>query len=284
MTRSAVAVFLLALATLAAVAPAIADNFVVVEGGAFKHPRSNFHAAGTKVSSFAISKYEVTQREWTEVMGANPSKFRGDDLPVDSVSWYDCIEYCNRRSAREGRQPYYTIAKDLPDPNNTGGGDDPRWTVTTNPNANGYRLPTEAEWEYAASGGQQSRGSTYSGADDAGKVAWFWENSGNQPLGGLWNWPAIEKNGNRPRPVGGKAPNELGLHDMSGNVREWCWDWHGNLEVNTTDPKGPARGSARVWKGGGWLGADFCCEPSFRGGFEPSGVGHDQGFRVCRAP
>jgi len=256
------------------------DGFVLVEGGPFRHPKSRFHAPTVTVPSFYLGRHEVTQKEWIAVMGDNPSAFKGDDLPVESVSWYDCIEYCNRRSRQEGLEPYYSIDKDRPDPGNFNEADERKWTVTVRAGANGYRLPTEVEWEYAATGGQKSRGHAYSGGDDVGKVAWYWQNSGEQPLSGLWNWPLLEKNGNRTKPVGRKASNELGLFDMSGNVREWCWDWFA-----TTDPAEPpvAPGLARVWKGGGWIGADFCCEPSFRGGFEPHGTGADQGFRVCRS-
>jgi formylglycine-generating enzyme required for sulfatase activity len=102
-------------------------------------------------------------------------------------------------------------------------------------------------------------------------------------LTGLWNWPLLENNRNRTQPVGAKAPNELGLYDMSGNVREWCWDWHDDAVGKGADPTGPTGGSSRVWKGGGWMGADFCCEPHFRAGHDPTGVGSDQGFRVCRS-
>jgi sulfatase modifying factor 1 len=271
--------------TLLAVASAWSQEkpgaFIRVAGGAFKNPKSNFQEKVT-LPDFHIGKYEVTQKEWIEVMGDNPSQFKGDDLPVEMVSWYDSVEYCNKRSLKEGLSPYYNIQKDRKDPNNTNAEDALKWTVTINAGANGYRLPTEAEWEYAAGGGQLSKGFTYSGGNDADKVAWYWQNSGDTPLTGGWNWPAIEQNKNRSKPVGGKEPNELGLFDMSGNVREWCWDWLGDPENKESNPQGNPSGSARVWKGGGWMGADFCGEPSFRAGFEASSVASDQGLRVCR--
>ena len=250
------------------------DNLVLVNGGTFKNTRSNYHGKQLTMTNFYIGKYEVTQKEWTEVMGGNPSQFKGDNLPVEMVSWYDCVEYCNKISIKKGLKPYYNIDKNKKDPDNDNDIDDIKWTVTINAGANGYRLPTEAEWEYAAGGGQLSRSYTYSGSDDVDKVAWYWQNSGDTNLTGFWSWPVIENNHDKTKSVGGKESNELGLYDMSGNVREWCWDWH---ESNgTDDPKG------RVWKGGGWLGADFCCASSFRGSFEASGKGPDQGFSVCR--
>ena len=272
------------------------DNLVLVKGGTFKNTKcTNYYGKDVTLSDFYIGKFEVTQKEWIEVMGSNPSKFKGDNLPVEMVSWYDCVEYCNKRSIKEGLKPYYNIDENDKDPNNlpdpsNGDLDNVKWTVTINAAANGYRLPTEAEWEYAASGGQMSKSYTYSGGNAADKVAWYWQNSGDTNLTGFWNWPAIEQNHDRTKPVGGKARNELGLYDMSGNVREWCWDWYGDNLANTktwkvveSDPAGNPSGFARVQRGGGWLGGDFCCALSFRGGFEADGKGPDQGFRLCRS-
>jgi formylglycine-generating enzyme required for sulfatase activity len=260
----------------------VPGNFVLVEGGTFKNEKSNYLGKDVTISSFYIGKYEVTQREWTEVMGSNPSRFKGDDLPVEAVSWYDCVEYCNKRSQEEGLKPYYNIDRQIKDPNNLTVLDDKKWTVTFNAGANGYRLPTEAEWEYAAGGGQLSKSYKYSGSNDVDQVAWYWQNAGDERLTGYWQWSAIERNNNKTKPVGGKQPSELALYDMSGNVREWCWDWYGDLDSHGTAPQGSSSETGRVWRGGGWIGGEHCCETAFRGNFEANGSGPDQGFRVCR--
>ena len=285
---SAAIMLVVSLAAVMGVANAVTDDLVLVQGGAFKNLKSNFYGKGVTVSDFYIGKYAVTQKEWTRVMGTNPSRFKGDALPVEMVSWYDSIEYCNRRSIKEGLKPYYNIRKNGKDLNNQpdpkfGDLDKMKWTVTINADADGYRLPTEAEWEYAASGGRLSRSYTYSGSDDVDAVAWYWRNSGDKVLSGAWNWPLIEQNHDQAKPVGAKKPNELGLYDMSGNVRQWCWDWQGELPSHVADPKGSQSGFRRVWKGGGWMGADFCCMLAYRGGLAANGTGPDQGFRVVRS-
>ena len=253
--------FLAALAVAAgACSPKTRSDLLLIKGGA--------------LPDFYLGRYEVTQKEWKEVMESNPSKFKGDRLPVETVSWYDCIDYCNRRSIKEGLKSCYTIEKDKKDPGNTNDLDDMKWTVTIDPEANGYRLPAEAEWEYAARGGQMSKGYLYSGSNKIDDVAWYWKNAGDKSLSGDWSWPALVQNNNRTHPVGQRRPNELGLYDMSGNVREWCWDL--NAGHGTADPQG------RIWKGGGWMGADFCCEPAFRAAPEANAKGPDQGFRICR--
>lgn len=249
-------------------------NFVLVKGGPFKNAKSNYYRNNITLPDFYIGQYEVSQKEWIDVMGSNPATFKGDHLPVETVSWYNCVEYCNKRSIKEGLQPYYAIDSNKKDPDNTNELDTIKWRVTINEKANGYRLPTEAEWEYAAGGGQQSQWYKYSGSNTINDIAWYWQNSGDKHLTGNWSWQLLVKNNNKPRPVGSKAPNELGLYDMSGNVREWCWDWN--------ERKGTEEPPARIWKGGGWIGADFCCESSFRAAYEANGKGPDQGLRVCR--
>ncbi len=253
------------------------DGLVLVKGGTFVNTKSNYYGESITIADFYIGKYEVTQKEWMEVMESNPSGFKGDDLPVESVSWYDSIEYCNKRSIKAGLEPYYNIDKDKKDPDNRSELDNVKWMVTINEGANGYRLLTEAEWEYAAGGGRKSKSYTYSGSDSVDEAAWYWINSGNEILTGFWNWPAVENNHNQTKPVGGKKANELGLYDMSGNVREWCWDWYTDL-----DSTGDNGGSWRVLKGGGWLGDLFCCEPAFRDRWDANNTADDMGLRVCR--
>ncbi|GFR39209.1 hypothetical protein PRECH8_25050 [Insulibacter thermoxylanivorax] len=250
------------------------ERFVLVEGGTFVSTKSNYYGEEIEVKDFYIGKYEVTQKEWYEVMGTNPSLFKGDDRPVEMVSWYEAVEYCNLRSIREGLEPYYNIDKETVDPHNKSEYDPVKWTVTINPEANGYRLPTDIEWEYAASGGKYSKSYIYSGSHDADEVAWHWRNAGDEYLTGDWNWPVIESNNSSTKPVGSKEPNELGLYDMSGNVREWVWDWYEDDIIES--------GYYRIVRGGGWIGDVVNTEISIRGRFEASGLGPDQGFRLAR--
>jgi len=209
----------------------IPANFVRVEGGTFQMGSNNGEdyekpVHTVTITGFYIGKYEVTQKEWAAVTGNNPSHFKGENLPVEMVSWFDALEYCNRLSQREGLSPAYTISAS-----------DDNQTVIWNRNATGYRLPTEAEWEYAAKGGNGSPGNyAYAGSNDPDEAAWYDENSGDTT-----HLP------------GTKAPNSLGLYDMSGNVSEWCWDWHGDyLSEAQTNPMGASSGSFRIGRGGSW--------------------------------
>lgn len=160
-----------------------------------------FVAHTVKLNSFYMCKHEVTQAEYTEIMGENPSDNKeNDDFPVGEVSWSKAVEYCNKRSEKEGLTPCYLK-----------NGKDYLWDFR----ANGYRLPTEAEWEFAARGGNKSKGYKYSGSNDASEIAWveYSESAGLYELGEYHE-------------VMTKAPNELGIFDMTGNMLEWCWDWY----------------------------------------------------------
>jgi formylglycine-generating enzyme required for sulfatase activity len=200
------------------------------------------------VGSFYMGKYEVTQKEWVEVMGTNPSRFKGDNLPVDSVSWYMVIEYCNKRSIKEGLTPAYTVSGT---------------TVTWNRNANGYRLPTEAEWEYACRAGTTTPYSSGSSVDAAG---WSSGNSGGTT-----------------HPVGTKQANPWGLYDMHGNVWEWCWDWYGDYGTAAqTDPTGAASGTYRVFRGGCWVDDAQYLRSAYRYSDSPSIRSSYLDFRLVR--
>ena len=191
------------------------------------------------VSSFYMCDHEVTQKEYYDIMKNYPSLFNGDDRPVENVSWYDAIEYCNKKSIAEGLMPCYTIDKNRKDSNNNHPADKLKWTVTCNFRANGYRLPTEAEWEYAARGGIKSKGYKYSGSNILENVVWMKDETYD---------------------VKNTSPNELGIYDMSGNVGEWCWDWYGPYEISVQiNPAGTPSGVFRVFRGGTWNDKDEAC-------------------------
>ena len=209
---------------------------------------------------FYISKYEITQQQYKAVMGNNPSEFKGDDLPVEQVSWYDALNFCNALSQSEGLTPCYTI-------NGT--------KVTCDFDANGYRLPTEAEWEYSAKAGTKtdfySGKLTYSGNSpidpSLDKIAWYSANSSNAT-----------------HPVGQKAPNAFGLYDMSGNVWEWCWDRYAEYpSKETKDYQGPEIGTYRVYRGGGWRNLAWYCRSTNRDRNYLDDKNNSLGFRVVLA-
>ncbi|MBZ0197523.1 MAG: SUMF1/EgtB/PvdO family nonheme iron enzyme [Ignavibacteriaceae bacterium] len=205
------------------------------------------------MSDFYIGKYEVTQELWVSVMGSNPSDFKGSKLPVERVSWYEAVEFCNRLSDKEGLQRAYS-----------GSGAN----ITCDFNSNGYRLPTEAEWEYAARGGKLTMRYKYSGSDNTGAVAWYGDNSGGKT-----------------HAVGLKQPNEIGIYDMSGNVWEWCWDWYSDNYYTSTswaNPKGPSSGEYRVLRGGGWFSVARSCRVAFRGNLMPDDRDSNYGFRLAK--
>lgn len=196
-----------------------------------------------------MGRTEVTQEQWRSIMGDDPSNFKGDDLPVESVSWDRSVEFCRKLTDRERR------ADRLPE-------------------GYVYRLPTEAEWEYAARGGARGRNTQYAGSDDIDAVAWHEGNSRRflRPR--------------KSRRVGTKAANELGLHDMSGNVWEWVHDWYQDsyTGLSKTDPIGPANGLERIRRGGSWAVNATDCLVWTRGGSRPSFTFDSLGFRVVLAP
>lgn len=175
------------------------------------------------LSSFSIGETEVTQELWQAVMGSNPSYFKGNKLPVEKVSWNDCQTFITKLNELTGKT---------------------------------FRLPTEAEWEYAARGGNQSKGYTYSGSNTIGDVAWYYSNSSSTT-----------------HAVATKAPNELGIYDMSGNVLEWCQDWYSSYSSGSqTNPTGPSSGYLRVYRGGSWSYTAAYCRVANRSVSTPTGA------------
>jgi formylglycine-generating enzyme required for sulfatase activity len=206
------------------------------QGDDFKDPKRTAHLV--TVGDYYIGKYPVTQDLWKLVMAgtpiADPSHFKGGGLlPVENVSWDDIVnEFLPRLNALTGKE---------------------------------YRLPTEAEWEYAARGGIKSKGYKFAGGNDIGEVAWY---KGNNYL--------------RTHPVGMKVPNELGLYDMSGNVCEWVNDWHEDYGLEAqTNPKGPSSGSSRVFRGGCWHFVARSCRVSVRASNDPDYRDKYNGFRLA---
>ena len=220
----------------------LVNNMVYVEGGTFIMGATSEQGSDAwddekpahqvTLSSFSIGKYEVTQEEWQAMMGSNPSYFKGALRPVEKVSWNDCQEFIRKLNSMTSKR---------------------------------FRLPTEAEWEYASRGGNRSRGYKYAGGNVLDNVAWYENNSGNT------------------HDVGQKSPNELGLYDMSGNVMEWCADWYGSYSSNSqTNPTGASGGfNHRVLRGGFWsFGAKFC-RVSSRSGDSPGFAGFNLGLRLA---
>ncbi len=258
-------------------------KMVLVEGGTFmmgsENGRNNEKSVHeVTLKSFYMGQTQVTQALWKAVMGKDPEKlaFPHPQRPVERVSWYDCVAFCNELSKQQGFRPAYAIDRDRKDSGNKNSSDDQKWTVTIIDDADGYRLPTEAEWEYAARGGPCWRKHQYefAGSPNKNEVAW-----GTQTSHGIT------------QPCGLHPPNPLGLFDMSGNVFEWCWDWFDELyykdlakEETTERPIGPESGEYRVVRGGSWdYDSDFLRVAS-RNGSYPSLRSNSLGLRLCRYP
>jgi formylglycine-generating enzyme required for sulfatase activity len=208
-------------------------DMVFVKGGTFKMGEEK-ETHEVTLSDYYSGKYAVTQKEWQEIMGNNPSNFKGESLPVETVSWNDVQKFIEKLNKKTGKS---------------------------------YRLLTEAEWEFAARGGNESKGFTYSGSNQLKEVGWYGDNSKKKT-----------------HPVGELESNELGIFDMSGNVLEWCENWYGKYENRSQiDPKGAKTGSFRVLRGGGWGYIAQYCRVSYRHSNSPDNGINIIGFRLAHS-
>ena len=219
-------------------ATSIGMEFKLIPAGTFIMGEGDQAHEVTLTKPFKMGVHEVTQAQYEQVMGVNPSRFKGGNKPVEMVSWDNAVEFCRRLS-------------ELPAEKAAG---------------NVYRLPTEAEWEYACRAETTTMYSFGDDESDLGDYAWYGDNSGDKT-----------------HPVGGKKPNAWGLYDMHGNVWEWCQDWYGYYPSGSvTDPSGATSGSSRVFRGGGWFGTAVYCRSAIRYRYKPSF--RYIGFRVSLSP
>jgi formylglycine-generating enzyme required for sulfatase activity len=223
-------------------------------GGEFGRNSDETQHAITLTTDFWIAESEVTQRQYKNLMGSNPSNFQGDDLPVESVTWFDAVAYCNALSVKEKLPPCYHQVSETT----------VRWPDVK---CTGYRLPTEAEWEYAANPTTLPR-TVHAGSDMVDGVAWYDANSSSKT-----------------HAVKTKTANGRRLYDLSGNVWEWVWDWYqSNYEaLPSTDPIGPSTGALRVFRGGSWSHPATNSRVAQRGTYAPTFRGTYLGFRIVRS-
>ena len=255
------------------------EPLILVQGGTFSMgctygsgDDDEFPVHQVTLSPYYISNHEVRQDEYSAITGSNPSQFNyGPEYPVDNVCFFDAVAYCNLRSVYEQFMPCYEYSgygfnvADWPLGWNTSFHNN----IICHFDFDGYRLPTEAEWEYAARGGMYTNNYNYAGSNNINTVAWYGSNSNGMS-----------------HPVGQKAPNELGLYDMSGNLWEICWDWYGPYQASTepvVDPQGPPYASDRVFRGGMWQAAENYARVANRSHASPSNVAATYGFRVVRS-
>ncbi|MEZ4987356.1 MAG: SUMF1/EgtB/PvdO family nonheme iron enzyme [Saprospiraceae bacterium] len=269
------------------------QNMVFIKGGTFDmgdvmgdKESYNETVHSVTVSDFYLARTPVTFAEYDRFCEAikrpkpNDKGWGRGNRPVINVNWYDVVEYCNWLSEQQGLMSFYNIDKTRKDPNNKNSSDDLKWTVTPNWNANGYRLPTEAEWEYAArEGGKKVRFGNGKDVIDPKYINF------NASENHKKSYSVVGEYRSKTVPVGSlNSPNALGLHDMSGNVREWCWDWDGSYPTAAQiNPKGADQGTYRVLRGGSWGYYPQYCRAANRDSWFPSYRYDIIGFRLARS-
>ena len=261
--KSMLALLLLCLCGTAFAQSPARPVMVPVMGGAFfmgsNENRITERIHEVTIRPFLISETTVTQELYTAIMGENPSFFKNSANPVDSVDWFDAVRFCNALSARFGLPPAYTINGD---------------TVIWNRESKGYRLPTEAEWEFAA------RGGLYGAPGPQDKVFFSGGDAAANPQDYCWY---VTNSKTSSRTVKEKLPNQLGLYDMSGNVWEWCWDWHDDYpDGPVSDYAGPETGKRRIYRGGSFLNNLNLLRVTFRISDPPSHKATSRGFRIAQ--